>query len=53
MRVVRETPPLFDEIDAAFNVRGRPVIFAWGDKIYAPLQQGELPRDTVHGVSAL
>src|SRR5258708_40289599 len=45
---------MFDEIDAAFHVRGSPVIFAWGDKIYAPLQQGELPKallahEAVHG----
>jgi hypothetical protein len=54
MRLVRDVPPMFDEIDAAFNVRGRPIIFAWGDKIYAPLQQGELPKalllhEAVHG----
>lgn len=36
-RLIRERPPLFDEIDAAFAVRGKPVLFAWGtDKIYAP-----------------
>jgi hypothetical protein len=27
---------MFDEIDAAFRVAGRPVIFAFGDTIYNP-----------------
>jgi len=54
MRVIRDVPPMFDEIDAAFHVRDSRVIFAWGDKIYAPLQQGELPKalllhEAVHG----
>lgn len=54
MRIIRDVPPLFDEIDAAFNVRGKPVIFAWGDKIYAPMLQGELSKalllhEQVHG----
>lgn len=54
MKVINERPPLFDEIDAAFNVAGQPVIFAWGDKIYAPHQRGELSKallkhEMVHG----
>lgn len=36
MRVVRDVPPIFDEIDAAFQVRGRPILYAWGDVIYNP-----------------
>lgn len=36
MRVVVARPPLFAEIDAAFGVAGKPVIFAWGDTIYNP-----------------
>lgn len=27
---------MFDEIDAIFNVKGKPVIFTWGDTIYNP-----------------
>lgn len=54
MRVVHALPPLFDEIDAAFNIKGKPVIFAWGDKIFAPGQSGELSKailahEAVHG----
>lgn len=54
MKIVNSIPPLFEEIDAAFNIRSKPVIFAWGDKIYAPHQQGELPKallahEAVHG----
>lgn len=36
MRVVRDRPPLFDEIDAKFQVRGKPILFAWGDRIFVP-----------------
>lgn len=36
MRVIRDRPPLFDEIDARFNVRGKPILFAWGDRLYIP-----------------
>lgn len=37
-RIVYDFPPMYDDIDAAFNVRGKPVIFAWGDKVYMPGQ---------------
>lgn len=36
MRVVYTVPPLFAEIDAAFNVKGKPVIFCFGQVIYNP-----------------
>lgn len=36
MELIRSYPPNFDEISAAFKVKGKPVLFAWGDKIYAP-----------------
>ncbi len=37
MRVIRANPPLFDRIDAAFGIAGKPVIFSWGDRIYNPM----------------
>lgn len=53
MRVVRGLPPLFDEIDAAFNVAGRPVVFAWGDRIFNPaggiVPPELLEHERVHG----
>lgn len=36
MRVVKALPPNFEEIDAAFAVRGQPILFAYGDTIYNP-----------------
>jgi hypothetical protein len=36
MRVLNERPPMFDEIDKAFKVRGKPVLFCWGNRIYFP-----------------
>ena len=54
MQVVRDRPPLFDLIDKKFNVRGRPVIFAWGSQIFAPSGSGDVPshlkaHEAVHG----
>lgn len=36
MRILIERPPLWEEINAKFNVEGQSVIFAWGDTIYNP-----------------
>ena len=36
MQLVRSYPPNFDLIASAFDVKGKPVLFAWGDIIYAP-----------------
>ena len=53
MMVVNELPPLFDEINAAFNVLGKPVIFAFGDKIFNPegvhIPQSLIIHEQVHG----
>jgi hypothetical protein len=36
--IVKDYPPLIDEIDAAFNVRGKAIFYAWaGAGIYNPL----------------
>lgn len=37
MRIVKEKPPIFEQIDAAFGIAGKPVIFAFGDTIYNPM----------------
>lgn len=54
MRVIRDRPPLFDEIDAKFKVRGLPVLFAWGSIIYVPSGSLEvfphlMAHEEVHG----
>ncbi|MQB00222.1 MAG: hypothetical protein GEU78_08010 [Actinobacteria bacterium] len=36
MKVVHDYPPLYAEIAAAFPIKHRSVIFAWGDAIYNP-----------------
>ena len=36
MRTVRMHPPMFRQINQAFNVRGKPVVFCFGDTIYNP-----------------
>ncbi len=53
MRVVHDYPPLMDEIDAKFHVRGKPVIYAWGTTIYNPSNIDVPPQliahEAVHG----
>ena len=36
MKISFDRPPLWDKIDAAFHVAGKPVIFAWGDTVFNP-----------------
>lgn len=36
MEVIIDRPPMFEEIDAAFKVAGKSVIFTWGSRIYNP-----------------
>lgn len=37
MKIIHANPPMYDEIDAVFHVRGnKNVIFTWGDTIYVP-----------------
>lgn len=53
MQVVNDYPPNFDEIDAVFHTRGKPVLYAFGDRIYAPGGQAVSPalmaHEGVHG----
>ena len=53
MRIVQALPPLFDEIDAAFKVRGRPILFAWGGRIFnpagVPVPPELMAHERVHG----
>ena len=36
MKIAICCPPLYPEIDQAFNIEGKSIIFAWGDTIYNP-----------------
>lgn len=54
MRVVRERPPIYDEIVAAFpDASGPGVIFAWGDTIFNPsatdIGRALMAHEAVHG----
>lgn len=46
-------PPMIEAIDAAFNVKGKPILFAWGDTIYNPMgvriAPDLMPHEAVHG----
>jgi hypothetical protein len=48
MKIITDKPPNFDEIDKKFNIAGKPVIFAWGDKIYNPENTPISPELMVH-----
>lgn len=37
MRIAIARPPLYEKIDAAFHVAGKPVIFCFGDTIFNPM----------------
>lgn len=54
MRVVEALPPLFDDIAARFDVRGKPILFAVGDTIYNPegvaVSEELMAHEHVHGV---
>jgi hypothetical protein len=57
-RIIYDVPPMYDEIDTVFAVRGKPVIFAWGDKVYMPGQACGLSKaltahEAVHCVRQL
>ena len=52
-QIINDYPPLFDEIDAAFNVRGKSIMFSFGDRLYNP-EGIEIPpelvaHEAVHG----
>lgn len=52
MKVVKAFPPNYAAINAAFGVRGRAVIFCYGDRIYNPAGVAVGPdlvaHETVH-----
>lgn len=54
MKIVVATPPNFDEIDKAFNVKGKPIFFCYGDKIFNPagahIPEAILMHEKVHSV---
>lgn len=54
MKVLTLFPPNYREVNAAFNIRGKGVIFAWGDTIYNPSRVKIPPEliahETVHGL---
>lgn len=53
MNVVVAYPPNIEQIDAVFNVRGKPIIFAWGGTIYNPtggvITPELIAHESVHG----
>lgn len=57
MKIVVDYPPMFDQIDAVFHVKGKPVIFAWGVRIFNPqnIEVGPelLAHEEVHGTRQL
>lgn len=48
MRIVQAYPPMIEEIDAAFNVRGKAILFAWGETIFNPAGVDVPPELVAH-----
>ncbi len=48
MAIIIDYPPLFDEIDAAFRVKGKAVFYSWRGDIYNPLDIEIPPELLVH-----
>lgn len=40
MIIVNDRPPMWDLIDKTFKVAGKPILFAWGDRIFDPERVG-------------
>lgn len=51
--IIHDRPPLYSEIDAAFGIAGKPVIFSWGELIYNPsgfkVSRELLAHEAIHG----
>jgi hypothetical protein len=48
VRVIRINPPMFRQINQKFDVRGKPVLFCFGDTIYNPKGIKIPPQLMVH-----
>ena len=48
MKIIKAYPPMIDKIDAAFNVKGKAIFYAWGDTIYNPKGVGIPPELLAH-----
>lgn len=48
MQIVKQFPPIYNDIAAAFDLRGCKPIFAWGDIIYNPHNVDIPPELIVH-----
>lgn len=53
MKIIKAFPPNYSTLVKAFPIRGRSVIFAWGDRIYNPagivIGSELLAHEAVHG----
>lgn len=48
MKIIATFPPNYAEINRAFNIRGKPVIFAYGDTVYNPSRVKIPPQLVAH-----
>lgn len=54
MNIIKANPPMFEQIDAAFHIKGKAVLFCFGDDIYNPLgvevSKALIAHENVHRV---
>lgn len=48
VEVIIAPPPMFEEIDRVFHVRGQPVVFTWGTRVYNPTGIKVMPQIIAH-----
>lgn len=48
VQIIIAEPPLIEEIDRVFHVRGKPIVFTWGTRIYNPLGVKVEPQIVAH-----
>jgi hypothetical protein len=58
MRIIRDRPPMYEEIDRVFKLRGQSVLFSWGDRIYVPsgsidIHPALIAHEAAHGARQL
>lgn len=46
--IVYDYPPIYDELVKAFPIRGKSIIFSWGDRLYVPNGETVTPELLAH-----
>jgi len=42
LKIIKDVPPNFKEISKAFDIKGKTLVFTYGDKLYVPDYKGKI-----------